>query len=313
MAKTDTKRIIRSGVLTFLRNGFVSLASVLVITITLFVIGLLIFFSAMTQASLEQIKNKVDIDVYFTTSAAETDVLALKSSLENLPEVRSVIYTSREKALEQFKGRHEGDFLTLQALDELGDNPLGASLNILAKETSEYESIALFLDDKNKQAEGSSKIIDKVNYYQNKVAIDRLTRVIGSAETLGFILVLVLAFIATVITFNTIRLAIYTSREEIGVMRLVGASKKYIHGPFLVEGFLYGVVSAVFVLVLFFPVTWWLGGATEQFFGGINVFDYYVSNFLEILLIILVSGIFLGVSSSYFAVRRYINKRYLQS
>lgn len=313
MAQTDTKRIIRSGVLTFLRNGFVSLASVLVITITLFVLGILIFFSAMMNTSLEQIKNKVDVDVYFTTSASEEAIVGLKKSLENLPEVKTVSYTSRDQALAQFKERHEGDFLTLQALDELGENPLGASLNILARETSQYESIALFLEDQSARGGESEKIIDKVNYYQNKAAIDRLTKIIAGAQTLGLVIVLVLAFIAIVITFNTIRLAIYTSRDEIGVMRLVGANKRYIHGPFIVEGFLYGIISTFVVLILFFPITWWLGRATEQFFGSVNIFDYYIKNLAQIALIIVLSGIFLGVFSSYFAVRRYISRKYLQS
>lgn len=309
---TDFKRIIRTGFLTFIRNGFVSLASVLVITITLFVVGLLVFFSAMMNSSLEQVREKVDIDVYFVTIAPEEEILGLKSSLERLPEVRSVVYTSREEALEEFKERHSGDFLTLQALEVLGENPLGASLNIHAQETSQYESIARFLEDEQSVRTGEENIIDKVNYFQNKIAIDKLTQIIDSAERLGLIIVLILGFVAVIITFNTIRLAIYTSREEIGVMRLVGASKKYIQGPFVVEGFIYGFVSAIIVLALFFPITWWLGNATEQFFGGIDIFEYYIGNFGQVTIIIVLTGIFLGVLSSYFAVRRYITKKYLR-
>src|SRR3989344_1982952 len=314
MAQTDIKRIIRSGILAFLRNGFVSLASVLVITITLFVIGSLIFFSAIMDATLGQIKNKVDVDVYFALSAPEAEVLSLKRSLEGLPEVKTVTYTSRDEALAQFRERHAGDFLTLQALDELEENPLGASLNILAQETSQYESIALFLEDKSKLSEGeNTKIIDKVHYYQNKVAIDRLTKIIASAETLGFVIVLVMALIAAIITFSTIRLAIYTSREEIGVMRLVGANKKYIQGPFIVGGFLYGLISSAIVLVIFLPVTLWLGRATEQFFGGINIFTYYIENFGQIFVIVVSSGVILGTVSSFFAVRRYLTPKYLKT
>jgi len=309
---TNTKRIIRSGFLNFWRNGFVSLASILVITITLFVIGSLIFFSAVMNASLEQIKNKVDIDVYFVTSAPEEEINVLRRSLEELPEVKSVAYTSREEALVQFRQRHADDFLTLQALEELDENPLGASLNIRAKETSQYASIARFLENRNALRAGETQVVDKINYYQNKIAIDKLTKIIDSAETLGLTIVIVFALISAVIVFNTIRLAIYTSREEIAVMRLVGASNKYIRGPFVVEGFMYGVISALIALILFYPVTLWLGKATGQFFGGINVFEYYVQNFGQVFAIIMFSGIFLGVISSYFAVRRYISKKYLK-
>lgn len=308
----DTKRIIRTGFLNFWRNGFVSLASILVITITLFVIGSLIFFSAVMDASLTQLKDKVDVNVYFITEANPDDILSLQKTLELLPEVSSVSYTSREDALVQFKERHINDSLTIQSLEELGENPLGASLNIKAVETSQYESIARFLDDQNSQIAGAAQIIDKVNYYQNKVAIDKLSRIITSAEKLGYAIVIVLVLISIIITFNTIRLAIYSSREEIAIMRLVGANNKYIRGPFIVEGFIYGTLSALIVVALFYPVTLWLGAATEQFFGGINVFNYYTENFIQILSIITFSGVTLGVVSSYFAVRRYVNKKYLR-
>ena len=312
MNLTDIKRIFRSGFLGFWRNGFVSLASVLVITITLFVAGSLIFFNAIMDASLEQIQNKVDIDVYFLTTATEDEISSVELSLKALPEVVSVMYISRDEALQQFRERHADDFLTLQALEELGDNPLGASLNVRAKDPSHYESIARFLEDQQALEAGGTQIIDKINYYQNKPAIDKLSKVIASVEVLGAAVVIILALITIVITFNTVRLAIYTSREEISVMRLVGASNRYIRGPFLVEGGMRGVFSAILVIIMFYPLTFWLGGETSLFFGGINVFDYYIGNFGKIFGIIFSLGILLGVVSSFFAVRRYISKKYLK-
>lgn len=298
--------------MSFWRNGFVSLASILNITIALFLIGSLIFLSALMNTALEQIRNKVDIDVYFVTPAPDEDILALKISLEELPEVGLVTFTSRDDALVQFRERHADDFLTLQALEELDENPLRASLNIKAKETSQYESIARFLENQNEALSVEDQIIDDINYYQNKVAIDKLAKFIANAQRIGLAIVIAIALIAVINTFNTVRLAIYTSREEISVMRLVGADNKYIRGPFIVEGFLYGLVSALFVLILFYPLTLWLGGATERFFGGINIFQYYLGNFGQIFLIIVSSGILLGITSSYFAVRRYIVKKYLK-
>lgn len=305
----NVKRIIRSGFVNFWRNGFVSLASILVITITLFLIGSLIFFSAVLNFALAELQNKVDVSVYFSTSASEGDILTLKGKIEALPEVGFVEYISSEQALEEFRERHKEDASTLQALEELGENPLGASLNIKAKETSQYESIAQFLENIQKSATESATI-DSINYFENKTAIDRLTRVIDGAETLGIAIILVMAGISIIIVFNTVRLAIYTSREEIGVMRLVGAENRFIRGPFMVEGFLYGLFSAVIALIVFYPVTAWLGNATERFFGGINVFDYYLQNFGQIFLIIVASGIVLGVISSYIAVRRYLGGKY---
>lgn len=302
------KRIIRSGFFGFWRNSFVSLSSILVMMVTLFVIGSVIFSGAILESTLNQIKDKVDINVYFVSSASESDIMTIKKNLEQLPEVLPpVVYVSREDALAEFKKRHENDETTLQALDEIGTNPLGAVLNVKAKDPSQYESIANFLKSGNaiSSTDGTS-IIDKVNYYQNKDAIDKLSGVINSANKLGFILTIFLIIVSILITFNTVRLVIYMSKDEISVMRLVGASKGYIRGPFFVAGALYGFISAIITLILFYPITLWLGKTTESFFVGLNVFHYYTANFGQIFFIIVFSGIAIGSVSSFLAVRKYL-------
>lgn len=302
----NTKRIIKSGFVNFWRNGFVSLASVLIMTVTLFALGAVVFLGAMLDASLAQLQEKVDVNVYFLTDAPETDILALKEALEALPEVAAVEYMTREEALADFRARHEGDQTILSALDELPDNPLGAVFNIKARETSQYETVAQFLD--SEQALGSSQrtIIQKVNYFDNKPVIEKLTEIIDATERLGLGISVVLIILSLIITFNTIRLTIYTAREEISVMRLVGAGTWYVRGPFVVEGIMYGVIAGLVVLALFYPITLWLGPSSERFFGSINLFDYYVGNFGQVFLLVMGSGIVLGAVSSYLAVRRYL-------
>lgn len=301
------KRVVRAGFFSFWRNGFVSLSSILVMVVTLFVIGSTIFSSAILKFTLQEIKNKVDINVYLVRTASEKDILALKKSLDQLPEVQSpVIYISREDALTNFRERHQNDQYTLQALDELKDNPFGGVLNVKAKDPSNYASIAQFIDSRGTIATNGSSIIDKVNYFQNKEAIDRLSRIITSAESLGFVLTVLLIIVSILITFNTLRLVIYMSRDEISVMRLVGASANYIRGPFFVAGAIYGFISAMITLILFYPITMWLGGKTEDFFAGLNVFHYYTANFGQIFLILIFSGIAIGVVSSFLATRKYL-------
>ena len=304
---TDLKRIIRSGLVNFSRNGVVSVASVLISTITLSVITALIFLQAILHFSVDQIQQKVDVTVYFTVGAPEEKIASLKSSLEKLPEVSEVDSVSAEQALENFRTRHSDDFLTIQALDELNDNPLGAYLNIRAKETSQYETIANFLESETALEKGGSLIIDKINYHQNKLVIDRLIALMDSAKKLGFAITLVLSIISVVITFNTIRLAIYIAREEIAIMRLVGANTRYVQGPFMVEGMIYGAISAVLTMLIFWPTTYWVGKTTASFLG-LNVFDYYTGNFFQIFGIILVSGLLLGSLSAFLAIRKYLNK-----
>jgi len=303
----NTKRILKAGFVNFWRNGFVSLAAVLIMVVTLFTLGSVVFLGAMLDTSLAQLRDKVDINVYFLTDAPEEDVVALKSELEALPEVAGVEYITREEALAQFEERHQGDQTILNALAELPDNPLGAVFNIRAKETSQYESVAAFLESDAALGAGQRTIIQKVNYFDNKPVIEKLSEIIDSAENLGFAISAVLVVLSLIITFNTIRLAIYTAREEISVMRLVGAGTSYVRGPFVVEGVMYGVVAAIIVLIIFYPITLWLGPFTERFFGAINIFDYYVGNFGQMFLVVLGSGILLGALSSYLAVRRYLS------
>jgi len=303
---TNTKRVARYGLISFVRNGFVSLAAILIMTITLFVVAALVISGAALQSTLTDLTQKVDVTVYFTTSAPDGEVQSLKRSLEALPEVAAVTYISRDEALATFRERHKGDQLTLQALDELGENPLGASLEIRAKETSQYESIATFLE--SQQGSESTSSIDKVNFFQNKTAIDRLTNLIETSRTIGLSIALVLGLSTLLIAFNTIRLAIYTARDEIGVMNIVGAGHWYVRGPFMIAGVLYGVVSGVVVLLLLYPITAWIGPGSERFFGSFNVFSYFVSAFPLLLLIVMASGISLGALSSYLAVRRYLRR-----
>jgi len=302
------KRIIRNGLTGVWRNTFVSLSAILVMTITLIVIAFVIFVGAILNSSLEELRDKVDVNVYFVTTAPESQILEVQSLLEQLPEVALVEYVSRDQALEEFRNRHQDDQLILQALDELGENPLGAILNVKAQETSQYETVASFLESDTALSEGavSTSIIDRVNYFQNRLAIERLSRIITAAETLGIVITAVLAIVSVIITFNTIRLVIYTSREEISVMRLVGASYSYVRGPFVVSGIFYGLVASVITMIVFYPIVLWLGPTTESFFGSINVLSYYLSNFFQLLIVLLLSGTVLGGFSSFLAVRKYL-------
>ena len=304
---TKLNRVIKAGLINFKRSGLISWAAVLVVTITLSVITSIVLLQAVLHFSLDQIKDKVDVTIYFNPGTSEEPIMAFKQSIEKLPEVASVFYTSANQALQNFRDRHSSDYPTIQALDELGNNPLGAYLNIKAKEISQYESIANFLKSDDALALNSASIIDKVDYNQNKLVIDKLNTTIVGAQKLGFLVTLILIIISIIITFNTIRLTIFISKEEIGVMRLVGASKMRVRGPFMVEGAIYGVIATFITMILFWPITSWLGHNMTDFLG-FNMYDYYLSNIFQIFLMILLSGVLLGIVSSLLATRRYLNK-----
>tara|TARA_Y100000310_G_scaffold286762_1_gene311201 strand:- start:1300 stop:2244 length:945 start_codon:yes stop_codon:yes gene_type:complete len=310
---TTTKRIVKSGFINFWRNGVVSLASILVFTVTLFIVATLIMGNAVLDSTLEQLRDKVDVTVYFTIDAPEDDILSLRDRVSALQEVKSAEYLSREEVLALFLEEHADDAATLRGLDELdGENPLGAELNIKARDPEQYTNIVRFVEDSSaiSQATGLS-IIGKVNFTDNKTAIDRFIHLSNVAEQVGWYISILAIIIAILVVFNTIRLAIYTSREEISVMRLVGANNSYIRGPFIIEGVMYGITGALFSLAILYPLTRYISvnGNGNKFgadYFGINLFEYYITNFPFIFSILIVAGVILGIVSSALAVRRYL-------
>ena len=243
MLQTTFKRIVKAGGTGFYRNRVVSLASLFVMTITLFIIGFLVFSQAVLTYTLRQIESKVDVNVYFTANAPEESIKSIQEALQKMPEVETVTYVTREQALFNFKERHVNEYIILEALQELGDNPLGAYISVKAKQSSQYETIARFLQGDSQLVKDNEEYIDNINYFQNKESIDRLSAIVNGVNRLGYALAVIFVLISSMITFNTIRLSIYIFREEIAVMRLVGADNLYIRGPFIVEGILYGLVS----------------------------------------------------------------------
>ncbi len=316
MVFTNFKRIVRGGFVNFWRNGFLSFAAIIVITLSLSVFGGIIFASAFGHALIDQVKDKVDINVYMTLTAPESDILALQATLQKLPEVSSVDYVSSSTALANFQTKWQGNDLILQGLNEIGYNPLPAVLNVKAKDPSQYAGIADFLSSNQALAKDGTTIIDTVNYNQNKLIIDRLGLIISTVEAIGSIIALIFIAVAVIMVFNTIRLIIYNAKDEIGVMKLVGASNMYVRGPFIVSGIMYGIVSAIITLILLALSAHYsdsiiirLAGVqgVNDFSGIVNVLSsYFLTNFSEIFSIIMGSGIILGAFASYFAVRRYL-------
>lgn len=300
---TSLKRILKWGFKNFWRNGWLSTATVSIMSLTLLVITVLLMVNVVANAVLLNLEKKIDISVYFKLNTPEEEVLKVKEQLEKLAEVEIVNYVSQEEALIKFKEKHKDNPVLLQSLEELENNPLEASLNIKARETSQYASINQFLESVYYK-----DLIDKVNYMQNKEVIEKLNRIIVDVKTAGVGLTLVLAVIVFLVTFNAIRLAIYSSREEINVMRLVGASNSFIRGPFLVEGILYGIIATVITLVVLYPIFYFISPRISNFLPIGDIFVYFKSNFFAFLFLLLGIGIVLGGFSSFFAVRKYLNK-----
>lgn len=294
-------RIIKSGGTSFWRNIWLSAATVSIMVLSLLVMTSLLFLNVFTDVVIQELQERIDISVYFKLDAREDDMFAVRDELRGVSEVDRVEYVSRDEALKQFQERNKENSILIKALEEIGKNPLKASLNIKAKDPSQYASIASFLERPKFQ-----QFIDKVTYRQNATAIERLVNIVGATRRGGLVITLGLIATAVLVAFNTIRIAIYTSRDEIGVMRLVGASNWFVRGPFLMEGIIYGAVAALATLVVSYPAVAVLAPKLTAFLGGMNMLDYFKANFWTILGLELGVGVGLGVLSSFIAIRRYL-------
>lgn len=269
--------------------------------LTLFVIGGLLLLSVVANTAFGQLEDKIDISVYFLPGAAESKILEIQRELSSMPDVKSATYVSQAEALAIFKERHKDDPVISASFEELGgENPLGAALNVKAQDPGKLAGIAEAVAAKNYE------FVDKVNYFENETVIKRLSAVVSGVRSIGLSIVLVLSFVAVLVAFNTARLAIYMSREEISIMKLVGASNWFVRGPFLVIGILHGAAAAIITSLFFLPIVWVVSPQVSFFLPQIDLFGYFLSNFFEFLLIMLVIGVGLGVFSSAIAVRKYL-------
>src|SRR3989344_5743854 len=296
-------RIIKYGWQSFVRNGWLSASTISIMILTLIVFEGLVLFNHVGKTAITSIKEKVDISVYFKSNVPEDSILSVKRSLESLEEVREATYVSREDALAEFKERHKEDETIVQTLNELDENPLLGSLNVKANELEQYGTIASYLETPSLK-----DIIEKVTFAQNELVINRLSSLISTFNRTIVLITVFLAFLAVMVTFNTIRLAIFSSSAEIGIMRLVGASNGFIKGPFLVEGILYGIISAVVSFIMFIPVICFVSPHLGRFVHELNLASYLGQNWGKLLIYQMAFALVLVTLSSIFAIRRYLRK-----
>lgn len=303
------QRVLKSGVVNFFRNGLVSIATVLVMSLSLLMLSSVLLGSVFFSSFIQNLQEKVDISVYFRKDASESAISELRGRIEGLPTVKGVVYVSRDEALKRFLDRHKGEELITRSIEVIEDNPFSASLEINATDPSHYDAITKFIEQGTYQdlIDLDSRGQQKITYRQNQEVIDKLTTMLRTARAIGLWVGIFLAMVAIVVAYNTVRLAIYNSRDEISVMQLVGASRSFIRGPFLVEGVFHGIIATIVTMVALYPALWWIGTKTARVFGGLNVFSYFVSNIFQMAFIVLILGIVLGVISSQLAIRRYLH------
>ena len=301
MKKVKLVRTFQEGLDNFRRNGWLSFATVSVLAISLYIISVTAILGVTANIVLQNIQDKINVSVYFNPDVEENAILEIKNKLVGYQEIKSIEYVSKDQALEQFKKLGDNNPSILQALEELGDNPLLASLVIKANSPDQYDIIT-------KSISGStfSGSVSRIDFEENRDAIGRLTSIINLVEKIGLTLGIVFVFIGILITFNAIRLTMYAHKQEFEIMRLVGASNLYIRMPFIFEGIFYGISSAIIVMIALLATSKFLAPITEGSISGGDIFSFYLSNFFIILVALLLSGILLGTISGFIAIRRYL-------
>ena len=307
MKLMQLKRTVYLGLVNVIRNSFVSFSVIFVMTVTLFIVGASLLFGEVVGDVTRELRDKVDVTVYFIPETPEEQILSFKENLESLSQVRGVFYVSQVLALQEYREKHKNDPEVLLGLDLLDKNPFRARLSIRAKDSEDFESISKFLKQQDILSDNPTTVIEKIDYYQNREIIERLTSVVDTAMlfTRGFIVLLMI--ISLLIVSNIIRLIIYLSREEIRVMRLIGAEDWYIRAPFLISGAIYGIVGSLLSIILLYPSSFFISEDVKQFFGGIGVFEHFIAEFFTLTLTLVLIGVFLGVASSYFTTQKYLD------
>ncbi len=298
---TTIARIFKYGIQSFRRNALVSIATVIIMVLALMVFQGLIIFNAVASTAISSLNEKIDVSVYFVPSAPEDEILKVQKALESLKEVKGVQYISRDEALKRFKELHKDDPAIGEAIKISEDNPLLASLNIKAYDPNDYGVIISYFDNPTLKP-----LIERVPDARNRSVIERLNRLVAVAKRFGFGLTAFLALTAIIVTFNTIRLAIYSNREEIGIMRLVGASNFFINGPYFVEAIIFGILSAVISLVIVAPFVSFASPYVQTFVPEMSLITYFYSNLFFLFFYQLVFSILLGIISGAIATRQYM-------
>lgn len=296
------KKIIKFSWESFSRNKGLFFTTTFIITITTFLIGGLFFFRGATDSLIGNLQQKVDISVYFNQNADEKSILEIKQELSEVSEVEDVEYISSEEALIRFKEDHKDDAVIIESLREIGENPLVAHLNIKAGQASQYEQISNFLE-----GDSFERVIDKVDYHQNKTVIQRIFFVSSNVERVSLLFIAISAVLAILVAFNTIRLEISSFKREISIMKLVGASDWFIRGPFMVQGMVSAVLATITTLTVFYISCYFLSPKLEMLISGFSLMEYLQANLLIVFSIQLVSALVLGMIPSFIAIRKYLN------
>jgi len=296
-------RVIKFSSQDFWRNFWLSAATIVVLILTLLSVNFLLTLNFLTKTAVAEVEKKIDVSIYFKQGVSESQIGSIKSYLLSLPQVRGVEYVSPERALAEFQEKHKNDPVVMESLGEVGDNPLGATLIITARDTNDYQPILKIFDEQQ-----YSSIIQDKNFEDHEAVIKKIGSIADKAEKTGAGIAGLFAIVAVLIGFNTVRMSIYTHRDEIGVMKLVGAANWFVRAPYLASGIFYGIFSVLLAVIITFPLIGFAEPYLAGFFSGseFNLLGYFTDNFVQIFGWQFLGVVLLNTVTSTLAVGRYL-------
>lgn len=301
-------RIIKTGIVNFGRNAWLAMAAMAVMVVTLTIVLFSIVTNATLNNTIAQINDKIDVSVYLADTTTLQQAETMMAGLRALPNVKKVAYVSKDQALAIYRAETSNNTTLQEAINETG-NPLPASIKIDPVDPSKIQSIKDFIDQPQNVALEDPQIHSSYGGSQ-KEAIDKIAHATNILKRFGVVAVLVFAVISMLIIFNTIQMAIFNRRDELTIMRLLGASTWFIRGPFVVESIVYGIIAALISVggidLLFMMAK---SGLQASSLGLLDIgyaSDYFHQKFLWLLTLQLGVGIVIGAVSSIIATRRYL-------
>jgi cell division transport system permease protein len=300
------RRVIHTGMVNFIRNASLAIAAMAVMVVTLTIILFSIVTNATFTNTIDQITDKIDISVYLNDDVTVDQKDALVTDLKKLPNVEHVQYLSKEEVFTRYAKQNAGNEDLLSAINETS-NPLPATVLVKPKDLNKIGDIKNFLSKSDVAALQS----DEPSYSgDRKAAIDKITHATNVLREIGVAAVITFTVISALIIFNTIQMAIFNRRDEIQIMRLLGASTSYIRGPFVVESIIYGILSAVISILIINSAFVAASSALQASSLGLldigYASEYFNQHFLWLLTAQLGIGIIIGAASSIIATRRYL-------
>lgn len=296
-------RTAKYAIQDFWRNIWLSLITITVILFALFSFNSLVLVQTVSDYVLQTIEKKIDVSVFINSGIEENLVLDLRGRLLGLEQVKEVIYISADEALEIMIEDHKNDQAIIESLEELGGNPLGAQLIVQAQSSADYEPIVNLLDEPRYDA-----IIADKNFDEHRLIIERVSTISQKIRTVASIMTIFFTLIALIVVFNTLRIIIYTHKEEIAIMRLVGATNWFIRMPYIWESIIYALMGVLIFLLIWYPIL----GVVQPFIDGvfvdgttIDLIHFYNANALYLFGLQILGLIVLLAVASIIATRKY--------